>query len=149
MKVLILSGMLLLIFTGCSEIASSSDFLQKQLDTNTALWLSVKPSHYKFDYLFINTSTYSGPLYTVEVQDNLIISVFNHETNTAMDATLFSNFKVIDNLFTVIQNAITQKAIKLTVTYNQEKGYPELIDVDMKEILGDEEKYTAASLVSL
>jgi hypothetical protein len=149
MKVSILIGILLVVFSACTEPESSSALLQKQLDTNRALWLSVKPSHYKFDYVFVSDAPYTGPLYTVEVENNIILSVFNHETNALMDPSTFPDFQVIDNLFDVIQKGITQKANGLTVTYNQDKGYPEFILVDMKEILGDEVKITTSSLVSL
>jgi hypothetical protein len=123
---------------------------QQELEKNRAIWNAQSIAHYKFDYTFMAFMADSGVRFTVEVKDNVITSIFNNETNSAVNVAEFPFKRTIDEFFDFIQQAISSKAYKISIIYDAPKGFPSLIAIDEGKDIADDE-YTAviANLVVL
>ncbi len=133
---------LVTLFVCCSD---SEDQHQLDLNTHRTLWNTQAIAHYSYDYVPTCFCAFAGVKLTIEVNADSIVSIFNHETNAAVDPVDYSSFQTIQGLFDRIQAAISAKAVSITVTYNKGKGYPEFISIDYSKQIADEEYGAAVS----
>jgi len=113
---------------------------QSTLNQNRAVWTNQGIVHYTYDYVSSCFCGDAGIKFSIEVDGNSVIAVFNHETNSMVDlATYPTKFRTINDLFEVIQSALNANAASINVTYNKNKGFPESIYIDYNVQMADEE----------
>lgn len=117
---------------------------QRDLDENRAIWRSLSLQSYQFNF---RRSCFCGPDYTREV----IISYTNgqfHSVVYAEDLTTPNNtsYPSIEELFSIIQEAIDNEETILVVNYHPEFGYPTLISLDLPQVIDAEIAYVVDHL---
>lgn len=86
----------------------------------------------------------------VTVSDGVVTDAFFVQTSAHLTAEELTRVKTIDELFSIVANAINDKAYMLEVTYNKEYGYPEAISIDyQKDVADDEVVYYANNLLGI
>jgi hypothetical protein len=63
-----------------------------------------------------------------------------------ISSDLYSNLNTVESAFTIIQEAIINKAESIIVQYDSSLGYPTSISIDMSKMIADEERYITFSL---
>ncbi len=133
-----LAGVLGQQFAGGSGDAKTP--IQMGLNENIAKWSAANISNYQYTY---QSSCFCPPPFTDEVVitvlDGVIQSVFSTTSNVDLDSALHSSFDTVDGLFSRIQTAIDENAERISVSYDEELGYPTVIDIDFDSRLADEE----------
>ncbi|MBL8027389.1 MAG: hypothetical protein JNL74_13295 [Fibrobacteres bacterium] len=107
---------------------------------------------------FINTYSYllsryceclqstSGPFY-VYVKNNIVDSVYNISTSSALPDSLNYNFRTISDEYTSLLALVWSKPSEMTITFNQQFGYPSTVLCDPVHYIADDEiQYTIDSL---
>ena len=127
---------------------------QVELDSQRTLWEQTRSSDYTYEY---NVLCFCS--------DNLGQTVKATVTNGAIESVVYAEsgeygesgkppvrwggglgYHTIDSLFDVIQDAITNEADQLTVSYNSEFGYPTNVEIDrMINAIDDEYTFTASA----
>ena len=125
---------------------------QVELDSHRTLWEQARSSQYTYEHNVLS-----------ECSDNLGQTVEVTVTNGDIESVVYAEFgeyresctppvrwggglgyHTIDSLFGVIQDAITDEADQLTVSYNSEFGYPTNVEIDyMSNSIDDEYTLTA------
>jgi hypothetical protein len=77
---------------------------------------------------------------TIEVRDGQVVSLTYADDGTAANAELFASYSTAEGLFTIIEEAEAEGAVRLDVVYN-EAGFPISINIDISELMADEELY--------
>ncbi len=114
---------------------------QAQLDQNRQLWESDGFESYEMDFQW---HCFCHPDYTLPVvvtigPGNAIGSVVSADDGSPVDQTVFIGFSSVDGLFDLIQEAIDLDAVRISVQYHPDQGYPSLVDIDYVENVADEE----------
>jgi hypothetical protein len=102
---------------------------REALETNKKRWNELGYTDYEFDLTRHCFCGFFGT-HQVRVQADTIVSVFSEETGENLEASYFADLETIDALFRTIDQALTQEADKLSVTYHPTLGYPTEIDID-------------------
>jgi len=82
---------------------------------------------------------------TVEVQNGEVASITYVADGSPANPEFFDRYSTIDKLFTIIEDADAQNAVRLDVTYEETYGVPLSIDIDISELMADEELYLTTS----
>ena len=125
--------------------------VQSEFTENMDKWQSkgIKDYQFAFQWSCFCTEEFVAPV-IVSIRNGEIDAIVSSEDGRAVDESRFREYRTVEGLFDLIQEAIDQKAHKITVTYNSELGYPEEAQIDYQEFLADEEKtFSAADLVTL
>ena len=124
-----------LCFLGGCSIFSSSD--RSQLTDAQALWARAEIADY--NYLLSVACECLGGRYDVEVRNQTVV------TATPLDGQPDGSLgeKTVDDLFSIIVDAIARNAVELDVTYDGGLGYPLSISIDYdRNVIDDEIFYT-------
>ncbi|MDZ7720909.1 MAG: DUF6174 domain-containing protein [Balneolaceae bacterium] len=137
-----------LIISSCDSILDGRK--GDQYGENRNLWQEQKIDSYRFEYTKL---CYCAGLFnpaTIVVKADTIHAILEPETGEPLRdaqtdelvlAKYPESFRTISELFDIIKDA-REKADKLKVEYNQQLGYPTLIDIDyIKEAVDDEVTY--------
>ena len=111
---------------------------QDALNRNMALWKKAHLSTYTYTYkrvCFCPEEEYIQ----VKVQYGEVVSAHYSPSSKPVMPERLDSLKTVEELFQVIQKAITDEVAKLEVTYNARLGYPERIYIDIDERMADEE----------
>ena len=125
---------------------------QVELDSHRTLWEQTRSSDYTYEYnVLCECSDNFGQTVKVTVTAGAIESVVYAESGEfgrkAGDPPVVSGsprYHTIDSLFDVIQDAITDEADQLTLSYDGEFGYPTNVAIDRNvSAIDDEYTFTA------
>lgn len=113
---------------------------QSQLDANRQKWESQSPADYSFT---LQRSCFCRgdairPV-NIDVADGKVASATFADTGEPLPADLDYNKLTVNDLFDTIQQAITDGAARVDVTYDQQSGVPTSIYIDRSEQIADEE----------
>ncbi|MCI5144479.1 MAG: hypothetical protein D3923_02895 [Candidatus Electrothrix sp. AR3] len=111
---------------------------QDNLSNNRALWESSHLSTYTYTYTYTN----KRECLCTPVED-LLITVNNGQVTSNADTSpapeISNQLMTVEELFQVIEQAISDQVDRLDVIYNPTLGYPERITIDVDERMVDEE----------
>ncbi len=130
---------LLPFLTGCVIFTSNSKGLQADLDENRARWDAAAISDYSMRSqrrCFFCGVTFIPVLITV--RGDTIDTVTDLDSDPVTEPVP-GTFLTIDELFDLIQDAITQTASDIDIRYNEVFGYPTDIDIDFSRSFRNDE----------
>ncbi len=126
---------------GESPIASSSP-AQSQLQQNRQLWRTQNISNYRYT---LQVGCFCLPEVTqpvvIEVRNGKVVSMIGVNTRKPVNPEYFKDYNSIPKLFNLVQNAIANRAHRISVTYHPTRGYPTQISIDQSQQMADEERY--------
>ncbi len=111
---------------------------QDALNKNHTLWKNAHLSNYTYTYKRLCFCPPEEDI-AVTVQYGDVTAAYYPGNNPVLPERLDGLFTV-EELFQVIQKAITDEVARLDVTYNSKLGYPESIFIDVDEQMADEER---------
>jgi hypothetical protein len=111
------------------------DDAQALLDTNKALWESHNLEHYHFGIKKECYCIFNEPI-SVQVTNKQVTKM---TTRFGDEVTVQDTFysPVIEDIFDIIQNAITENYDQLVVTYDDEYGFPTFVTVNESLMIAD------------
>ena len=138
-KLLALCIVVLSFFACTHSVQPPADPIQANLNKNMALWQNSNLSTYTYTYKRV---CFCPP------EEDILVTVTNGQVSAAsyspsgiaLPLERVNQFMSVEELFQVIQKAITDQVAKLDVTYNSASGYPESIYIDIDERMADEER---------
>ena len=131
---------LLAFLTGCVIFTSDSKGLQADLDESRALWDAAAISDYSIRSQ--RRCFFCGVTFIpvrITVRGDTIDTVTDLDTDDPVTEPAPGTFLTIDELFDVIQEAITQSASDINVRYDEVFGYPTDIDIDFSRSFRNDE----------
>ena len=114
-------------------------------------WQSAALSNYQYEFSWqcFCLPDYVAPV-LVTVREGVIDSVVYTHTHLPVDADKLNRYLTIDELFTFIQSAIDEEAIKIVSKYDLEYGFPTKVWIDWNEMIADEERgFQVSNLVEV
>ena len=126
---------------------------QVELDSHRTLWEQTRSSDYTYEYnVLCECSDNFGQTVKVTVTTGAIESVVYAESGDSGKSgeppvvAGSPRYHTIDDLFDVIQGAITNEADQLTLSYDGEFGYPTNVAIDRNvSAIDDEYTFTASA----
>lgn len=131
----ILPALVLASLAGC-DIFDDDSFQNQKLAEAQALWRSRNVASYTY---VLELQCFCAPAeqlrpVLVTVQNGATTSLQYHHDDPAQrtpaPAEVFGAYDTVEELFAVVRDAIDRDANVLQVGYNQEYGFPEIINVD-------------------
>jgi len=113
--------------------------LQKDLDMNKSLWASKAITHYRFDCVLSAFLPHAGIWYTVEVDNDQVVSIIVKDTQEVVNPSDFLWIETFEGTFATVQAAISGKANSIKVTYNKGQGFIEYYYIDLSAAIADDE----------
>ena len=120
---------------------------QVQLDNARNLWNSWRITNYDFRYESKVPSHADPESHIIQVDGGDIIGITDEQSGSMVDEALFSDFFTIDGLFDSIQEAIDDRNNKVSISYDEEYGFPLTIYFENDPRPGDEETATINYMV--
>jgi hypothetical protein len=119
------------------------DFEQHDLTRARRTWSSNFIDDYEYVVRRDCFCTLSGVSVRIVVQNDRVVAREIDGTATPVPSSLAYLYPTIDGLFSIIQDAIDQRAYRIDATYDYDYGFPTdfYIDYD-RRIADDEEGYT-------
>ncbi len=148
--------LILLILTAGVSCASS---VPQELTASEELWKNQGLKDYDFtlERQAFAPEDWRGPV-NIQVRNGSAVSVRYASTGAAVTEGKFDNADTIDKLFTMLKDAYAgkgefehwgQKADRVDVDYDSQKGYPVNFYIDVSQQIADEEQgYTVSNLVA-
>ena len=130
---------LLPFLTGCVIFTSGSGDLQTEFDENRALWDVAAIADYSMRSqrrCFFCGVTFVPVRITVRGDT---IDTVTDDSGAPVAELVSGTFLTIDELFDLIQGAITQRASDIAVRYDAVLGYPTDIDIDFSRSFRNDE----------
>jgi hypothetical protein len=131
--------------SGCGDPAGPAD----ELARNRARWAAEGFGTYEFGFRrFCFCPDEALAPVQIEVAGSAVVAVIDALGQPVDSLAVARYFTItIDSLFGVVEHAIEVHAYRLSVRYNAQFGYPELILVDYDAATADEELGFSASLL--
>ena len=79
----------------------------------------------------------------MQVVDNTVVAIDGNPAESVRESL---NLPTLDGLFANIQDGINANAFRVSVTYDEQYGYPKSIGIDYEEMMADEEYFVTAKL---
>lgn len=111
---------------------------QEALNKNHDLWKNTNRSTYTYTYKRMCFCPPEEDI-VVNVQYGNVVSAHYYPSDNPVMPERLDELMTVEDLFLVIQQAITDQVARLDVTYNAQLGYPERISIDVDERMADEE----------
>lgn len=111
---------------------------QDALNSNRTLWKGANLSTYTYTYKRMCFCPPEEDIAVMVQYSNVTAASYYPSNNPVMPERLDS-LLTVEELFQVVQKAITDEVAQLDVTYNSELGYPEHIFIDVDKRMADEE----------
>ena len=123
---------LLPFLVGCVIFSSAEGDLQGELDVNRAQWDAAEIHDYSMS--FQRLCLFCGVEFLIPVRltvrGDTIYEVTDLDTGAPVVEPAEGAFLTINEVFDVIQGAITQSAVEIDVRYNSMFGYPTDVTID-------------------
>ncbi len=111
---------------------------QDALNKNSILWKEAHLSTYTYTYKVMCFCPPEEDILVRVLYGNVVAASYSPSNNPVMPER-FDDLMTVEELFQVIQGAITDEVSRLEVTYNSKLGYPERVYIDVDERMTDEE----------
>ena len=154
----VLVGILLTSALACNSATPDPmlTMAQVELDSHRDLWGQTGSQDYTYEYsVLCECSDNFGQAVTASVANGEIESVvytksgeYGITAGAPPSVSGSPRYHTIDNLFGVIQDAITNEVEQLTVSYDSKYGYPRKIDIDHQINAIDDEYVVTAGAYS-
>ncbi len=131
---------LLPFLTGCVIFTSGSGDLQTELDKNRALWDIAAIADYSMRSQ--RRCFFCGVTFIpvrITVRGDTIDTVTDLDSDAPVSEPVVGTVLTIDELFDLIQDAITQRASDIAIRYDEVFGYPTDIDIDFSRSFRNDE----------
>jgi hypothetical protein len=138
-----------LLLSGCSLLDpddSQWDRRSAHLQQARELWNSQHVSSYQYT-LVAACECAAGFFGTVDVivQDGVVADVLSRSQGVIVPRDLLPQFHTVESLFRSVEKAIDHHAVRFRAHYDDARGYPTLIDVDVDRRMVDDEYVVSAS----
>ncbi|MDH5590998.1 MAG: DUF6174 domain-containing protein [Gemmatimonadota bacterium] len=112
----------------------------KKLDQARALWMAAGPDRYRYAIRrnCFCPEGYVGPV-VMEVSGGVATERLYVASGDPVPQEIASAFPTVDGLFTILEEAISEGAFRVAVTYDPLLGYPRGVSIDYDEHAVDEE----------
>jgi len=111
------------------------------LEINQQKWSTMGWVNYSF---VVKRQCFCSPEYRrttrVEVQNSKVVNANYVEDNKSVSEEVLAELYTIKDWFRVIKDSASRNADHLYVIYHTELGYPEKIEIDMRELRADDEQ---------
>ncbi len=129
------------IVTACEEHANSS------MEISLQRWAENSSGSYSFVF---QRSCFCPEEYRKAMRINVengdvVAAVYLDDADTPVSSTVLADLYTIEEWFGVISDAIKREADRLEVDYHSKYGYPEKIEIDMRERRADDEQLVLIS----
>ncbi|CAK8723146.1 Lipoprotein [Candidatus Electrothrix laxa] len=111
---------------------------QDALNSHRTLWKNANLSNYTYTYKRMCFCPPEEDI-TVTVQYGNVNAASYYPSNNPVLPERLDDLSTVEELFQLIQKAITSEVAQLDVTYNADLGYPEHIFIDVDKQMADEE----------
>lgn len=138
---LLLAFLLVSLLMGC--LHSDEDSKKSDLDRNISIWKKANITDYQYRF---SQSCFCPPEedIVIVVKAAVISEAFYVPSGIYLADIELGRLHTIPNLFDIVQEAIDSNVASLKVTYNDNYGYPEVIEIDrIKAAIDDEVTYYA------
>jgi hypothetical protein len=131
----------LCVFTaGCGSGAGTLPGAPDTLATARALWTRSHPASYRYQ---LRISAFAPPSVTqpviVEVHNGVPFSITPVNPGEPIDATTMAKYDTVEELFSVIEDAVSRSAESLSASYDATYGFPKETWIDYSRSIADEE----------
>ncbi len=137
----LLPTLALVFVVACAQLLNPLSAAQEQLDTHRQRWEAVSLIDYRFTFgrtCFCPPEF--SPTVTITVKNKVVESVHNAQSGERLTNPPYSH--TIDDIFTIIQEAIDVGAAEVSATYDAKLGYPVDVYIDTYANSIDEEYAT-------
>lgn len=113
----------------------------KALDLNKQKWLALDWKDYSYTYqqkCFCPIDY--GRAIRIEVENNQVVSAHFIDTKKTVSEQIFKDIETIDDLFALLSKSLDNNVEKLIVSYHEDNGFPESIDIDARLRRADDER---------
>ena len=105
-----------------------------------ALWTGAAPASYAYD---LQRSCFCARDVTrpvrISVSDGQFGSIVYSDSETPADTTWFSDYLTVRRLFQLLHRALAAQPAVFAVEYDPRLGYPQLVSIDYRPAMPDEE----------
>jgi len=122
----------------CVKKLNEGDVKETLHRENQEKWNSINSKNYTFE-LTKSCFCPQEEVKEIMVENGNLVSAKFIPSNTKIDLSKRGDIYSLDGFFGLIQDAFDSKASKVTVTYDETKGYPTDIYIDQNEMIADEE----------
>ena len=127
---------------GSSMAGACEKYIESAFEVNQKKWHGINWNNYSY---IVQRHCFCPPEYRyvtrVTVQNGEVVGAkFVEEENKAVSPQVLAELYTIQDWFGVIRDASDANAVRLEVSYHKEYGYPEKIDIDMRERMVDDEQ---------
>jgi hypothetical protein len=138
---------LVLVAGACDSIFGPRDssLLREQLARSEALWADKGVTHY-------GMTVVSGPAFGVtpravrlEVANGVIQSAVYHDDETPVEPAVRAAQQTVTQLFALIRDALDRRVPGIVVRYDDDFGFPELIQIDYDPTRLDDDIFVSVS----
>ncbi len=129
---------------------ANDESVDKVYQENYQLWSKYKHNNYQYT---LNRQCFCPIEYTravrIDVRDNQVTQAKFIDDNQPVSNNLFKDLETIDDWFLLISSAIDRRADHISLQFDEEYGYPQLIDIDMRLLRSDDEHVISISNLTL
>jgi hypothetical protein len=146
-SVALAAALMLAVVAGCDPVTGP----ENQMNAARSRWEKQGLDDYTFRYRRLCfCPSESTRLVIVTVRQDTVAEVVYADTRQPVPANMFREYRTIDGLFGVIQDAVNRGADKINVTYDPARGYPTNAAFDYeKDATDDEITFTVDSVEAL
>lgn len=135
----VLAGILLLTPLGCGSGSGTAGSVEN-VGTARSLWGRKRPASYRYQLRLL---VFAPPSVTdpviVEVRNHVPVSVTPVTPGESIDEATFARYDTIEELLSVVEEAVTRPAEQLNATFDTGYGYPKEVNIDYSRQMADEE----------
>lgn len=116
----------------------------RDLDSAVARWSATRPANnsYQIDQRVSCFCIFGGNPFRVTVTSGTITRVVDLSNGQELDASQFSRFRTVDQLFAEVRSALQLPGTLRNVQYDAQRGYPTTVSLDpVKNAVDDEVAY--------
>ena len=118
---------------------------QAELDANRAVWEATGITSYTYQLRRLCYCGLAGDL-IVTVSDHAVVGV-ERVDGSPVPTSERQYVEGIDDLFDIVQDAIDERAFRYDVEYDDELGYPTVVDLDpIRNAIDEEVRYEASEV---
>ena len=141
--------LLIILSIGSSLTSACEESAKLPLEANQHKWQSAGWNEYSY---VVQQQCFCPPEYRemvrVIVKNGEVIGAnYVEQENKVVSPQVLASLNTIEDWFAVIYKASDGKAFRLEAVYHPELGYPEKIDIDMRERMVDDEQSVLISEV--
>ncbi len=135
-----LLGIIAVLGIACSSGSTSNNGSEGDLKYNLEKWEGKNIANYSFTFQW---KCFCMPDHVapkrITVRGGAITAIKFAEGGKPLEPALYKNYRVIEELFVFVQDAVDRDAHEISALYDADYGYPAKVSVDYSEFVADEE----------